>query len=90
VACSRVNFTFTFTFGSLSQDSFVRYMSHPYIQSINVVGVPWGTRFSNMWLVFLIHPKSMNLTHSGRASVSMSVRCLVLVKMCGNNHSNMV
>jgi len=35
--------------------------------------------------VFLIHPKSMNLTHSGRAIVSVSVGCLVLVKMYGNN-----
>lgn len=51
------------------------------INGISMVGVPCGTRCSNMWFVFLIHPNSMNLTHSGRASVSVSVRCLVLVKM---------
>src|SRR5215468_5937019 len=38
-----------------------------------------------MWLVFLIHPNSINLTHSGKASVKVSVKCLVLVKMYGNN-----
>jgi hypothetical protein len=29
----------------------------------SMVGVPWGTRCSNMWLVFLIHPNSINLIH---------------------------
>jgi len=38
-----------------------------------------------MWLVFLIQPNSMNLTHSGSASVKVSVKWLVLVKMYGNN-----
>jgi len=38
-----------------------------------------------MWLVFLIHPNSINLTHNGKASVKVSVKCLVLVKMYGNN-----
>ena len=38
-----------------------------------------------MWLVFLIHPNSINLIHKGRARVSVSVRFLVLVKMYGNN-----
>lgn len=51
------------------------------INGISMVGVPCGTRCSNIWFVFLIHPNSINLTHSGRASVSVSVRCLVLVKM---------
>ena len=36
-----------------------------------------------MWLVFLIHPISMNVTPSGRASVSVSVRCLFLVILHG-------
>ena len=89
MACSRVDFTFTFNFDSVSQDSFLRRMSYPSIQIINMVGVPWagggGARCSNMWLVFMIHPNSMNRTSSGRASVSVSVRCLVLVKMYGNN-----
>jgi len=55
------------------------------INDINMVGVPWGTRCSNMWLVFLIHPNSMNLTHRGKARVSVRIRCLVLVKMYGNS-----
>lgn len=51
------------------------------MNGINMVGVPWGTKCSNMWFVFLIHPNSINLTHRGRANVSVSVRCLVLVKI---------
>jgi hypothetical protein len=35
--------------------------------------------------VFLIHPYSINVIHSGSARVNVSVRCLVLVKMYGNN-----
>jgi hypothetical protein len=50
------------------------------INGINMVGVPWSTKCSNMWLVFLIHPNSINLIHIGRVRVSVSVRCLVLVK----------
>jgi hypothetical protein len=38
-----------------------------------------------MWLVFFIHPNNINLIHKGRARVNVSVRCLVLVKMYGNN-----
>jgi hypothetical protein len=41
------------------------------INGINIVGVPCGTRCSNMWLVFLIHPNNMNLIHKGRARVSV-------------------
>ena len=55
------------------------------INGINMVGVPWGTKCSNMWLVFLIHPNNINLIHRGRAKFSVSVRCLVLVKIYGNN-----
>jgi len=35
--------------------------------------------------VFLIHLSNTNLTHNARAKVSVSVRCLVLVKMYGNS-----
>jgi hypothetical protein len=31
------------------------------VNGINMVGVPWGTKCSNMWLVFLIHPNNVNL-----------------------------
>ena len=51
------------------------------MKGISVVGVPWGAKCSNMWFVFLIHPNNINLTHNGKASVSVSVRCLVVVKM---------
>ena len=43
------------------------------INGINIVGVPWGTKCSNMWLVFLIHPNNINLIHKGRAKVNVSV-----------------
>lgn len=55
------------------------------MNGINIVGVPCGTKCSNMWLVFLIHPNNIKLNHKGKASVSVSVKCLVLVKMYGNS-----
>ena len=55
------------------------------INDINIDVFPCGTRCSNMWLVFSIHPNSININHIGRARVSVSVRCLVLVKMYGNS-----
>ena len=50
------------------------------VNGISMVGVPWGTKCSNMWLVFLIHPNNINLIHRGRAKVSVGV-----VKTYGNN-----
>jgi hypothetical protein len=41
------------------------------INGINILGVPCGTRCTNIWWVLLIHPKIINLNHSGRASVSV-------------------
>ena len=35
--------------------------------------------------MFLIHPNNINLIHRGRAKVNVRVKCLVLVKMYGNN-----
>ena len=35
--------------------------------------------------MFLIRPNNINLIHKGRAKVNVNVKCLVLVKMCGNN-----
>ena len=32
------------------------------MNGINMLGVPWGTRCSNMWLVFLIHPNNVSLS----------------------------
>jgi hypothetical protein len=53
------------------------------INGIRMVGVPCGTRYLNIWFV-LIHPNIINLTHSGRANVSVTIRWLILVKMYGN------
>ena len=55
------------------------------VYGVGIAGVLWGTKCSKMWFVFLIHPNNINLTHSGKASVSVSVKCLVLVKMYGNS-----
>jgi hypothetical protein len=38
------------------------------MNGISIVGVRWGTRCSNIWLVFLIHPNNINLIHKGKAS----------------------
>ena len=50
-----------------------------------MVGVLSGTKYSDVWLLFLIHSNSINHIHRDRAKISVSVRCLVLVKMCRNN-----
>ena len=55
------------------------------MNGISIVGVPCGTKCSNMWLVFLIHPNSIKLIHKGRARDSVRIRCLVLVKIYGNS-----
>jgi len=31
------------------------------MNSISIVGVPWGTECSNIWLVFFIYPNNINL-----------------------------
>jgi hypothetical protein len=41
--------------------------------------------FEYVVCVLLIHQNNINLIHSGSASVSVSVRCLVLVKIYGNS-----
>ena len=38
-----------------------------------------------MWFMFLIQPNSMNVTHRGRASLSVKTTCLVLVNTYGNS-----
>lgn len=49
------------------------------------MGVPWGTRWANIWLVLLIQPYSINENHKGRAIVRVIVKWLVLVKIYGNS-----
>lgn len=54
------------------------------INDISAGGVPCGTKWANIWLVWLIHPNNINLNHIGNAIVNVNARCLVLVKMYGN------
>jgi hypothetical protein len=59
------------------------------VNGINMVGVPWGTNCSNMWLVFLIHLNNMNLIHKGSAKVSVRLLCCkksghVVWQMCSH------
>lgn len=51
------------------------------IKGIKTGGVPWGTRWANICFVLLIHPKSINLNHKGKAKESVIVIWLVLVKI---------
>lgn len=55
------------------------------INGIKTAGVPWGTKWANICWVLLIHPNSIKLNHKGKASVSVKVKWLVLVKIYGNN-----
>jgi len=43
------------------------------INGINMAGVPWGTKCSNMWLVFFVYPNNINLIHKGRSKCSVSL-----------------
>jgi hypothetical protein len=43
------------------------------VNGCNIVGVPCGTKCSNMWLILLILPNNINLIHRGRAKVSVRV-----------------
>lgn len=51
------------------------------INGIKIGGVPWGTKWANMWIVFLIQPYIINLNHKGKAKVNVKVKCLVAVKI---------
>lgn len=51
------------------------------INGIKIVGVPWGTRWENIWFVLLIQPKIINDSHRGKANVKLSIKCLVPVKI---------
>lgn len=55
------------------------------IKGIKMLGVPCGTKWANIWLVWLIHPYSINLIHKGNAKDKVKVIWLVLVKIYGNN-----
>lgn len=53
------------------------------IKGINTLGVPLGTKWVNIILVFLNHPNSIMDNHKGKAMVREKVKCLVLVKIYG-------
>jgi hypothetical protein len=55
------------------------------IKGIKIVGVPCGIKWINMCFVLLIHPKSINLSHKGKAKERVIVMWLVLVKIYGNS-----
>jgi hypothetical protein len=46
------------------------------MNGISIVGVPWGTKCSNMWFVFLIHPNNINLIHKGKARLMLLLKSL--------------
>lgn len=54
------------------------------IKEDNSMGVPEGTKWENMWLVFLIHPNNMKIIQNGMARDILIRICLVAVKMYGN------
>lgn len=54
------------------------------IKGIKIGGVPCGTRWANIFNVFVNHPYNINLSHNGSANVNVNVKCLDLVKMYGN------
>ena len=53
------------------------------IKGIKAPGVPWGTRWANICWVWLIHPKSIKLIHSGNESDKVIDKWDVEVKMYG-------
>lgn len=51
------------------------------INKIKIIGVPWGTKWINISLVLLIHPKIKKVNQKGKAKVKFKIKCLVLVKI---------
>jgi hypothetical protein len=51
------------------------------INGINAEGVLWGTRWANIWLVWLIQPNSINVSHRGKAKVKVKEMWLEAVKI---------
>jgi len=54
------------------------------IKDINTVGVFCGTKWMNIWLVWLIQPNSIKANHIGMAKDKLVTKWLVLVKIYGN------
>jgi hypothetical protein len=55
------------------------------INGISTAGVPAGIKCLNICSVLFVHPKIINLIHSGNAIVNVNVKCLDLVNTYGNN-----
>lgn len=55
------------------------------INGINTLGVPWGTKWVNIWEVRFNHPNNIILNHKGSVNDRLIDKCLVLVKIYGNN-----
>lgn len=51
------------------------------IRGVRGPGVPAGTRWANMCLVWLIQPKTIEVNQRGRAKDKVIAKCLVLVKI---------
>lgn len=50
---------------------------------IKAPGVPWGTRWDNMWFVFLDHPNIISDNQNTNDKGNVVVRCEVGEKICG-------
>lgn len=51
------------------------------IKEESIIGVPFGTKWENIWLVFLIQPNSIKIIQNGSAKEILIRICLVAVKM---------
>lgn len=51
------------------------------IKDIKATGVPWGTKWANIWFVWLIHPYNIKESHKGKAKAKVITIWLVLVKI---------
>ena len=51
------------------------------IKGVNPIGVPAGTKWANMCLVWFSQPKIINEAHKGKARDKVIAICLVLVKI---------
>lgn len=51
------------------------------IKGIRIGGVPWGTKWVNIWFILINQPYNINLNHKGRARERVKTMCLVLVKI---------
>jgi len=53
------------------------------INIIKVPGVPWGTKWDNMWFVFFNHPNSIKESQNVKDKGRVTVRWEVGEKICG-------